>query len=180
VNSTPRFVATAAAAATLLIALVGCATTPAGEPTGSISAGASADVAECTGVLIVVETGDLSVDDDPSGSTCIDGVDPIAASDALAQAGVRIEGTAEYGDQVVCRVNGVPAEDLALTADDGSEHFETCTSMPAAFAYWSLWLRPAGGEWAYAQEGLSTLQLQPGDNLELLFTLNGEPATPSP
>ena len=52
-------------------------------------------------------------------------------------------------------------------------------SMPAAFAYWSLWVQPEGGEWGYAQEGLSTLQLQPGESLELLFTLNGEPAAPT-
>ncbi len=101
------------------------------------------------------------------------------ASDALAAAGVTTEGTDQYGDQVVCRVNNVPAEDLALTAEDGSDYFEECASMPAAFAYWSLWVKPVEGEWAYAEEGLATLQLEPGESLALLFTLNGEPATPS-
>ena len=125
---------------------------------------------------VVVETGDLEVDDGPAGSTCIDTDEAIAASDAVAEAGLTLEGTDEYGDQVVCRVNGVPAEDFALTAEDGSEYFETCASMPAAFAYWSLWVQPADGEWAYAEEGLSTLQLEPGESLGLLFTLNGEPA----
>ena len=80
---------------------------------------------------------------------------------------------------MVCRVDGLPAEDVALTAEDGSDYFESCESMPAAFAYWSLWVQPAGGEWDYATEGLSTLQLQPGEGMALLFTLNGEPAAPT-
>ena len=41
------------------------------------------------------------------------------------------------------------------------------------------WVQPAGGEWDYAQEGLSTLQVEPGDSIALLFTLNGEPAAPT-
>lgn len=181
-NASPRALATAAAAA-LLLALAACTTAPAPEPTASVSASdspiAADEGAECAGVRVIVETGDLGAPDDPAGSTCIETDEPIAASEAVAEAGLTLEGTEEYGDQVVCRVNGVPAEDFALTAEDGSEYFETCASMPAAFAYWSLWLQPAGGEWAYAEEGLSTLQLAPGESLSLLFTLNGEPAAPT-
>ena len=81
---------------------------------------------------------------------------------------------------MVCRVNGVPAEDTPLTAEDGSEYFETCQSMAPGFAYWALWVKPEGGDWDYAQEGLSTLQLEPGEGLALLFSLNGEPAAPAP
>ena len=179
VNPTPRAFATAAAVAALLVALAACAPSAAPAPTASVSTGASADVAECAGVRVVVETGDLAVEDGPAGSTCIETTEAISASDALAAAGVTTEGTDQYGDQVVCRVNGVPAEDFALIAADGSEYFETCASMPAAFAYWSLWVQPTGGEWAYAEEGLSTLQLEPGESVELLFTLNDEPAAPS-
>ena len=97
----------------------------------------------------------------------------------VSAAVITTEGTEEYGDQVVCRVNNVPAVDLALTAEDGSDYFEECASMPAAFAYWSLWVQPEGGEWEYAQEGLSTLQLEPGEGIALLFSLNGEPAAPT-
>jgi hypothetical protein len=182
VIATPRALAAAAAAALLLI-LTACTAAPAPEPTASVSASASAsadDGAECAGVRVVVETGDLGAPDDPAGSTCIDTDEPIAASEAVTEADLTLEGTEEYGDQVVCRVNGVPAEDFALTAEDGSEYFETCASMPAAFAYWSLWVQPAAGDWAYAEEGLSTLQLAPGESLGLLFTLNGEPAAPTP
>ncbi len=51
--------------------------------------------------------------------------------------------------------------------------------MPAAFAYWALWTKPAGGTWDYAQEGLSALTASPGDSVELLFTLDGAPASPA-
>ena len=163
----------------LLLTLAACSSSPASdtaEPTTSASA--SADGA-CAGVAVVVDASALEDADDISQSQCIDTDEAIAASDALDQVGVTTEGTTEYGDQVVCRVDGLPAEDVALTAEDGSEYFETCESMPAAFAYWSLWVQPEGGEWAYATEGLSTLQLEPGESVALLFTLNGEPAAPT-
>ena len=120
VNSTPRTLVTAAAAA-LLLALSACSATPAAEPYArSLGLGVrAADAGECAGVRVVVETGDLEVDDGPAGSTCIDTDEAIAAGDAVDEAGLTLEGTDEYGDQVVCRVNGVPAEDFALTAEDG-------------------------------------------------------------
>ncbi len=182
VTSTLRIFAAASAAAALL-ALTACSTSTTAAPTTATtsptpSASATAP-AECTGVTVIVETGDLAVDDSPAGQSCIETSSPIAAADAFEAAGITTEGTDEYGDQVVCRVNGVPAEDEAIEAEDGSDYFETCESMPAAFAYWSLWVKPAEGVWDYAQEGLSTLQLEPGDAVELLFTLNGEPAAPT-
>lgn len=172
----------AAASAAALLALAACSPSPTATepsaPAGS-SAGSAATDGECAGVTVVVDASALELDDDPSQQTCIETDAAIAASDALAQADVTTEGTDQYGDQVVCRVNGVPAEDFAMTAEDGSDYFETCEAMPAAFAYWSLWVQPEGGEWEYAQEGLSTLQLEPGESMALLFSLNGEPAEPT-
>ena len=157
----------------LLLSLAACSSdTP--EPSASASADGS-----CAGVTVVVDASAFEDADDISKSQCIETDETIAASDALDEAGVTTEGTTEYGDQVVCRVDGLPAEDVALTAEDGSEYFETCESMPAAFAYWSLWVQPEDGEWDYATEGLSTLQLEPGESVALLFTLNGEPAAPT-
>jgi hypothetical protein len=180
------FAATAAAA--LLLTLTACAASdpaPTDATTASPSAeaeagtGSEAGDAACAGVAVVVELPELDLPDSPAGTTCVETDAPILASEALAEAGITTEGTEEYGDQVVCRVNGVPAEDFALTAEDGSDYFETCASMPAAFAYWSLWVQPAAGEWGYAEEGLATLELQPGERVGLLFTVNGEPAAPS-
>lgn len=166
----------AAAASTLLLALAACTSAPSEE---SAPTDGAADSGECSGVTVIVDTGDLEGADDTEVETCVDAEATIGAADALAEAGVTTEGTDEFGDQVVCRVNGTPAEDLVLTAEDGSDYTETCESMPAAFAYWSMWVQPAGGDWAYAQEGLATLELEPGDSLQLLFTLDGEPAEPT-
>jgi hypothetical protein len=169
------------ASAALLFALAACASpapeaAPTPEPTTSVTVLDTA-CADDTGVTVVVDASAL--EDGDSKTWCIGTAEPLAAADALTLVGVETEGTDEYGDQVVCRVNGVPAEDAVLTAEDGSEYFETCASMPAAFAYWALHVKPAGDEWAYAQEGLSTLQLEPGDAVALLFTVNGEPAAPT-
>lgn len=177
----PRSLTASAAVAALLLSLAACSTAPQ-EIAGTDDTNVLAVESVCEGdegVTVIVDASALADADDVSATWCALTDEPITASDALERADIATEGTDEYGDQVVCRVNGVPAEDVALTAEDGSEYFETCASMPAAFAYWSLWVKPAEGEWAYAEEGLSTLQLDPGESLGLLFTLNGEPAAPS-
>jgi hypothetical protein len=181
VTSTLRAAAAATASAALLLTLAACSS-PAPEPTPSSTETKSVVVldracADDSGVTVAIDASAL--EDGDSKAWCIGTDEELAAADALTLVNVTTEGTDEYGDQVVCRVNGVPAEDVAIPAEDGSDYFETCQSMPAAFAYWSIWTKPAGGEWGYAQEGLSTLQLAPGDALELLFTLNGEPAAPA-
>jgi hypothetical protein len=100
------------------------------------------------------------------------------ASKVLDEAKVKTEGTTQYPTELVCRVNGVPAADLTITHKSGT-YKEECKGMPAAFAYWSLWVKPnAAGAWEYAQEGLATLQVNPGESLELLYTVDGEPAAP--
>jgi hypothetical protein len=179
VTSTLRALA-ATSAVGLLLTLAACSSTSSANPEPAVSGSAAyTATGGCAGVTVVVDASVLDLDDDPSQETCIETDEPIAASAALDQADVITEGTAQYGDQVVCRVDGVPAEDYALKAEDGSDYFEACQAMPAAFAYWSLWVQPEGGEWEYAQEGLATLQLQPGDSLALLFSLDGEPAAPT-
>jgi len=169
------------AAALLVAALAGCADGGTAAPTASADIVIPAFAGTCEdseGVTVVVDAAALGDADEASATWCVPTEETIVGSDALDLARIPVEGTDEYGDQVVCRVDGVPAADLVLTAEDGSDYREECASMPAAFAYWALWVKPAGGEWDYAQEGLSTLALEPGDTLELLFTLNGEPASP--
>ncbi|WP_109211377.1 MULTISPECIES: hypothetical protein [Microbacterium] len=176
-------VLTAASAAALLLSLAACASGPATTTTPSPSEDAATSeitTGPCegdTGVTVIVDGSAL--EDGSLDQWCVTTDEPIVAADAFSIAAVQTEGTDEYGDQVVCRVNGLPAEDQAIPAEDGSDYFETCEAMPAAFAYWSLWVKPAGGEWGYAQEGASTQELEPGDAVELLFTLNGEPAAPT-
>lgn len=183
---TLRLTTAATAGVVTLMMLAGCSTptTDAGSPAVSPDDDMSAIAVEAAcdgdeGVTLAVDASALGEQDDVSATWCVFTDTAIPATDVLAGAAVETEGTDEYGDQVICRVNGVPAEDVALTAEDGSDYFETCASMPAPFAYWSLWVQPVGGEWAYAEEGLSTLELAPGERLALLFTLNGEPVAPS-
>ncbi|GAA5089028.1 hypothetical protein GCM10025760_12310 [Microbacterium yannicii] len=177
---TLRSVAAASASAALLLALVACSGTPDAAPTPAETktvAILDSACADDAGITVAVDASAL--EDGDSKEWCIGTEEPLAASDALTLVNVTTEGTDEYGDEVVCRVNGVPAENAAIPAADGSEYFEKCESMAPAFAYWGLWVKPAGGEWDYAQEGISTLELQPGESLALLFTLNGEPAAPT-
>ena len=183
-TSTLRTLSLAAASAALLLTLAACSSgSP--ESTAGPSSTDEASTSEIktgacegdSGVTVVVDASALE-----GGSTdawCVATDETIIAADAFSIAAVQTEGTEEYGDQVVCRVNGLPTEDQALPAEDGTDYFETCESMPAAFAYWSLWVQPAGGEWGFAMEGAATQQLEPGDAVELLFTLNGEPAEPT-
>lgn len=178
-TSKTRTLALALSAAALLsLSLAACA--PAATPTSDPKPEASEPSdASCSGVTLIVDTGDLEVADDPSTTTCIDTDSPIKGADAVAEAGLTTVGTTTYPDDVVCRVNGVPSEETELPGADGAAYHETCADMPSANAYWSLWVKPADGEWDYAQTGLSGLELNPGDSVELLFTLNGEPASPA-
>ncbi len=179
-TSTPRTLALTALAGLALV-LAACTGTAAPDTTTTAPEGTSPIISDAAcegseGVTLIVDSGDLDADGDRT--TCVVTDQTIGAADALSIAAIRTEGTVEYPDEIVCRVDDVPSAETELTATDGTVVKETCESMPPAHAYWSLWVKPADGEWAYAQEGLATLKLEPGDSLELLFQLNGEPAAP--
>lgn len=101
------------------------------------------------------------------------------AKNVLASAGIAVEGTKAYGDAVVCRVDGVPSNTEPLEVDGEEPYLETCEDMPAAFAYWGLWMKQSPeAEWEYAMEGIGSLQLVPGQSLGLAFSLAGAAPTP--
>ncbi|KUM33598.1 hypothetical protein [Arthrobacter sp. EPSL27] len=171
------------AAAGLLFALAACSAPAATQPTASAPASSSAATESsaaagpCAGVKVIVDSGALK-QAAADTSVCVDVDGPTPAAKVLDEAKVKTDGTAEYPTELVCRVNGVPAADLDITHQGGT-YREDCSKMPAAFAYWSLWVKPAAGDWAYAQEGLATLQVGPGESLELLYTVDGAPAAPA-
>lgn len=174
--------ASSLAAAGLLFSLAACSAPATTQPTTSApestaTASSSADAGPCEGVKVIVDSGALK-QDAASTSTCVDVDEPTVAADLLKEADIKTEGTEQYPNELVCRVNGVPAADFDITHKGGT-YREECKGMPAAFAYWALWVKPATGDWAYAQEGLATLKVSPGESLELLFTVDGEPATPA-
>ena len=174
--------ASSLAAAGLLFTLAACSTPAATQPTTSAPAptattSSSAASEPCAGVKVIVDSGALK-QAAADTSVCVPVDAPTPASKVLDEAKVKTEGTPAYPKELVCRVNGVPAADLDI-AHKGGTYREACSKMPAAFAYWALWVKPASGEWAYAQEGLSTLKVSPGQSLELLYTVDGAPAAPA-
>ena len=174
--------ASSLAAAGLLFTLAACSSPAATQPTTSAPAtpatasSSAAASGPCDGVKVIVDSGALK-QAAADTSVCVTVDAPTLASKVLDEAKVKIEGTDAYPKELACRVNGVPAADFDI-AHKGGTYREECKKMPAAFAYWALWVKPASGAWGYAQEGLATLKVSPGQSLELLFTVDGEPATP--
>ncbi|TFC84225.1 hypothetical protein E3T23_00550 [Cryobacterium cheniae] len=174
---------TALATLTLMGALVlsGCATgVPETDGTPAASATATPAPADgsCAGVSVVVDFGAL---DTPGITDCVDtgAAETIAASTVMETSGVTTEGTLEWGDQVVCRVNDRPAADETIDVAGEPPFIESCQSMPAAAAYWALWIKPtADADWEYAQKGLGSLELEAGQSVGLVFTTGTETPTP--
>lgn len=155
------------AIAILVLALTGCASaaeTPVAGPAGD----------GCADVTVVVDFGVLD-------QARIEECAPAGpAQDVFAAAGVVTEGTVDYGDQVVCRVNQRPGPDETITIDGEAPFTEPCLSMPAASAYWALWVKSGpDAEWEYAQEGIGTLELQAGQSIGLVYTAGDESTPPA-
>lgn len=166
-----RHVRTSSPALLVLAALLltGCATAttaPAADPAPEEDSGA------CAQVTVVVDFGPL---DEPSLAACAEAG---AAADILAEAGVTTEGTVDYGDQVVCRVNNQPSPDEEVTIEGTAPFVESCQTLNAA-AYWALWVKnTVDGDWEYAQEGVTTLQLADGQSVGLVYTPGTESIPP--
>lgn len=161
--------------------LAACSTPAATQPSSSApatsaSATASADAGPCEGVKVIVDSGSLD-QSAADTSVCVPADGPTLASAVLSEANVKIEGTAKYPTSFACRVNGVPAADFDIKHKGGTIR-EACDDKNTV-SYWALWVKPAAGTWAYAQEGLDSLKLNPGESLELLYTVDGEPAAPA-
>ena len=162
-----RLTAAPALFALALLALAGCAA-PAAEPTPTAT---PEDSGVCEQVSVVVDFGPL---DEPAVEACATAG---AATDILDEAGVTTEGTVDYGDQVVCRVNDEPAPDETVTIDGQEPFVESCETLNSA-AYWALWVKNTpDGDWEYAQEGVSTLELVDGQSVGLVYT-PGTDSTP--
>jgi uncharacterized protein YceK len=183
--SLPVFSRSAAAlgAFALLAALSGCATAVSGTGSESTSLdtttnGTQADTSAetCAGVSIIVDYGILDAD---SVTECADATTTIAVSEALASAGITTAGSVEYGDLIVCRVNDRPAADETVTVEGQEPFTESCASMPPPYAYWALWVKTsADTDWNYAEEGLGTLEVQPGQAVGLVYSTGIETPTP--
>ncbi len=160
-------------AAALAVTLAACQT---GGTTPATTDAAAPEV--CAGVTIVIDYDVLGQDRVEECVAIAEG-ETITASEALSQLGITTEGTADYGDAVICRIDGQPSSTEEFTVEGEDPYLETCATMPPAFAYWALWIStPDAPEWAYAMEGVTTQPVGPGDALGFMFSTAG--ATPTP
>lgn len=135
---------------------------------GPVDTSVSASSAACDGVWLAVDFGALG---EPPIDQCLSTTEPVDGLAVLAQANVTVDGTADYGLDVVCRVNGLPSADAPLNVPGHNNYRETCEKMTPEFAYWSVWVEDrATGAWDYAAVGIDALSLAPGESLGLTFT----------
>lgn len=165
-----KYIPTALVVVALAITLTGCG---GAAPDAAVSPAASASPSACPDVTIVVDFGVL---DAPPITAC--GNAGVAA-ESVKDAGIATAGTVDWGDQVVCRVNDRPAADETVTVAGQPPFVEACQGMPAATAYWALWVKTApDAAWEYAQEGLSTLPVAAGESIGLVYTSGTETTPP--
>jgi hypothetical protein len=124
--------------------------------------------ADC--VTVYVDYGTLKNGEKIEECIAVDG--RVNALDLLDTAGFTTEGTVEYGEAVLCRLNNLPGDTI-----------ESCETMPPAEAYWAVLVKehqvvpiPLGitGAWGWAQTGIDGVYLNPGDSLGLVFADEGE------
>lgn len=136
---------------------------------------AASGSSDCAGVEVIVNFDLLGGTDI---AKCVPTSSAISATDVLKSAGVKTEGTKQYGDAVICRVNSLPSVTQPFVVA-GLEVNETCDVMPSANAYWSLWQKTGSADWGYATAGVADITLNPGDQLGLVFTVNNSTASPA-
>lgn len=142
--------------------------TPAAETTSAVDAEVSVASADCQGVWLAI---DFDIMDAAPIDQCIPTTEPVDGLAVLAEANVTVEGTADYGLDVVCRVNGLPSATTQLNLPGHESYRERCEKMTPEFAYWSVWVEDrATGAWDYAPVGIDALSLNPGESLGLTFT----------
>lgn len=167
----PALLGSAALTCTLLLA--GCSAS-----SGNVTAGEASAAADgtCDGVEVVVNFGIL---DGTNAAECVEITsDSAPALDVVHDAGFETEGNAKYGDDALCRVQGLPSDSEPIVVPGFDPYTETCLDFAPIPAYWAIWVQPsAGAEWTYASEGMGTLTLKKGESIGLVFTTgDGTPA----
>ncbi len=114
---------------------------------------AADDCSAADDVTVVIDYKDLGSE---SQVLCAQGAGGKTAFEVLAAAGVELQGTADYGDAVICRVNGLP--------DEQSETCETFSST----AYWALSIS-AEDKWLLAENGVQDQVVAGGTFLGLSY-----------
>jgi len=112
-----------------------------------------------------------------TSEACIKVEDSINAMSVFNMHSVAILGTDKYGLQIVCRVNSFPNGVDSIPVKDHEDYVEKCTDMPAQFAYWALLVKRGTSStsvWGWSDKGILDLDLNAGDSVALVFTVNDE------
>lgn len=114
---------------------------------------AAEDCSAADDVTVVIDYKDLGSE---TQVLCAQGAGGKSAFEVLAAAGVELQGTADYGNAVICRVNGLP-----------DEQTETCETFSAT-AYWALSIS-AEEKWLLAENGVQDQVVAGGTFLGLSY-----------
>jgi hypothetical protein len=137
---------------------------------GGLSLIGYADAASKQCVVVHVDYGVL--DQEAKFSKCVAVTNKTNALDVLKNAGITVEGTGKYGAQIACRVNSLPSSTKPVNVKDHEDYVETCSDMPAAFAYWAVLVKKGTLPWGWAETGVDQVKLSAGDSLGLVFADN--------
>lgn len=144
---------------------------------------ATTDTKDC--VTVYIDYGILK--NDETTTQCVKTTGKTNALDVLSAAGVAVEGTEKYGSAVACRVNSLPSSTTPLQIEGQDSYLELCNEMPAAFAYWAVFVKEgtdvpnpldASTKWNWAQTGINEVVLENGDAIGLVFADNENVDTP--
>ena len=112
-------------------------------------------------------------------SQCVKVGSAVEAMTAFNLAGYAIYGTDKYGLQIICRVNALPNAVDPIKSDKHKGYLEKCTDMPAEFAYWALLVRTPEKDWTFAEVGIQDLKINPGEQVALVFSVDGKLELPN-
>jgi hypothetical protein len=127
-------------------------------------------------VTVIVDFQSLKSD---KTQTCIAAGSAMRAMTAFNLAGYSITGTDKYGLDIVCRVNGLPDAKHPIVSKDQDSYVEKCADMPAEFAYWALLIRTPEKDWTYADKGIGDLEVNPGEQVALVFSVDEKMVLPN-
>lgn len=135
----------------------------------------STSVSECAGIEVVVDFGALN---EPAVQHCLDTDIAVTAAQAFIDTGVELSESQAFAG-AICRVDGHPAESVALEYD-GETYTEDCVNMGPVWAYWGLFIDTGEG-WGYAQEGAASQHVEPGEAIAFAWQFGDttEPRLPA-
>jgi len=114
--------------------------------------------------------------------TCVPVKNKLDAMTILNMDSIAIIGTQKYGTQIACRVNSFPDAITPIPVKGHKGYVEKCTDMPAEFAYWALLVKRGTSsisQWGWSDKGVQDLQLNAGDSVALVFTINDKVKWPN-